>query len=172
MPADSSRSRRRRTSVSTRAQQLVLRRLHHGEQALEVEAPAEHGRDVERRARFRGHVREPRAHRRAQRLGQRQLAGRVAGDLAFAQRVQHRREEERIAVGLAMQARGELRAAVAREQLLRVGEPQPRERHVPRVRLAPQARDEIGQARAAVELLVAIRVQRAAAGKLAVWRAK
>ena len=41
-----------------------------------------------------------------------------------------------------MQALGELRAAVARDQLLRVGQPQPCERHVPRVRLAPQARDE------------------------------
>jgi hypothetical protein len=143
-----------------RVEQLVFGRLHDGEQAFEIEPPAEHRRDVEHRARLRGHVLQPRAHGRTQRLGQRQPAGRVRGDLAFPQRVQHRRQKERVAVRFALQAACEVRAAVAAEQFARLGEREPRKRDVPRVRLAAQARDEICQPRATVELLVPVRVQR------------
>jgi hypothetical protein len=143
-----------------RAEQRVLGNVHHGEQAFEIEPPAEHGRNVEHRARFGGHVLQPRTHRRTQRFGQRQPARGVRGDLAFAQRVQHRREEERVAVRFALQSRGELRAAVASKQLPGFGEREPRECDVARVRLAPQARDEIREARAAVEILVPVSVQR------------
>src|SRR5207244_13215530 len=81
--------------------------------------------------------------------------------LIFSEGVKHRGQEERIALGLAMQARSEtwkleLRMVEALEQRLGIGHLQPRERHVPRVRLAPQTADQPLPPFVRVALLVAV----------------
>ena len=95
-------------------------------------------------------------HARHMPLARLQLAGFAGGDLAGAQRVQHGSEEERIAFGLALQPRGERLVAEILQQGARIGEPQPGERHMARVRLAAQARHQHRQALVALQLLVAV----------------
>ena len=91
-----------------RVQKALLGYPGQRQQSLEIEATPEHRRHVEQRPIFMRHTGQASAHRVTQGVRQRQAARIPDRAFAFAQRMQDRPEEERIAVSLTVQSGGEI----------------------------------------------------------------